>query len=62
MRSASVGWAGVVPHALSKEKMEKKKKTSKRKGKDRETRGDHLRWRWKDGLNERDDDVTDVEQ
>ena len=41
MRSASVGWAGVIPHALSKEKMEEKRKPLK-KGKDRETRGDHL--------------------
>ena len=26
MRAASGGWAGVVPHALSKEKMEEKKR------------------------------------
>ena len=33
MRAVSRGWAGVVPHALSKEKMEEKKKTSKEKEK-----------------------------
>jgi hypothetical protein len=33
MRAASGGWAGVVPHALSKEKTEEKRKTSKRKEK-----------------------------
>ena len=37
MRAASGGWAGVVPHALSKEKTEEKKENLQKLGTDRRT-------------------------
>ena len=39
MRAASGGWAGVVPHALSKEKMEEKKRKPPNERKRQRDRG-----------------------
>ena len=48
MRASSGGWDGVIPHALSKEKTEEKKKISQRKEKTEGQGTNHLGWRWRD--------------
>ena len=59
MRAASGGWDGVIPHALSKEKTEEKKKTSQRKEKTERQGTDRLGWRRRDVSKKICDNVTE---
>ena len=61
MRAASGRWAGVVPHALSKEKTEEKKENLQRKEKTEGQGTNHLGRRRKD-VSKICDDITDVKQ